>query len=63
MYIDSVVISLKYGGFWYTYHKLISFEYELRRRDALWLIWVARQHTLHKDRRSIVHRLVDSVFN
>ena len=63
MYIDNVVVSLKYDGFWYTYHKLISYPFEMRRRDALWLIWVARQHTLYRDGRSTVHRLVDSVFN
>ena len=63
MYIDNVVTSLKYDGFWYTYHMLTSDLWDMRRRDALWLIWVARQHTLHRDGRSMVHRLVDSVFN
>jgi len=63
MNIYHVVTSLKYGGFWYTYHMLTSDLWDMRRRDALWLIWVARQHTLHRDGRSTVHRLVDSIFN
>ena len=63
MNIDLVVTCLKCDGFWYTYHRLTSFPYELRRRDALWLIWVARQHTLHKDGRSMRERFVDWALN
>ena len=63
MNIDLIVTSLRFDGFWYTYHKLTAFPYEMRRRDALWLIWVARQHTLHKDGRSMRERFIDWALN
>ena len=63
MHIDHVVTSLKWDGFWYTYHMLTSDLWDMRRRDALWLIWVARQHMLHKDGRSMRERFVDWALN
>jgi len=52
---------LKFDGYWYTYHMLTSYPWGVRRRDALWLLWIARQHMLHRDGRSLVQRLVDSI--
>jgi len=61
MNIDHVVTSLKLDGFWYTYHMMTSYPWDMRRRDALWMIWVARQHMLYKDGRSMAQRLIDSI--
>ena len=52
---------LKYDGYWYTYALLTNYPWGLRRRDALWIIWVARQRTLHTEGRTLVQRLVDSI--
>jgi hypothetical protein len=52
---------LKDDGYWFTYHVLTSYPYGLRRRDALWLMWVARQRELHQDGRSVIRRLIDQV--
>lgn len=52
---------LRLDGYWYTYHALTSSVWGLRRRDALWLIWIARQRTLHVEGRTLVQRLVDSI--
>ena len=63
MHINDVVLSLKFDGFWYTYHTMTSMPYDDRRMDALWKIWVARQHMLHKDGRSMRERFVDWALN
>ena len=52
---------LKYDGYWYTYALLTNYPWGLRRRDALWIIWIARQRILHVEGRSLVQRLIDSV--
>ena len=59
--IYNVQAYLRTDGYWCTYHTLTSYPWGFRRRDALWLIWIARQRTLHVEGRSLVQRLIDSV--
>lgn len=59
--IYHVETCLRLDGYWHTYHSLTAYPWGLRRRDALWLIWIARQRTLHVEGRSLVQRLIDSV--
>ena len=49
MHINDVVWSLKFDGFWYTYHTMTSMPYDDNRMDALWKIWVAWHHTRYKN--------------
>jgi len=62
LYISNTEHFLKYDGYWYTYATLTSYPWGFCRRDALWLIWIARQRTLHVEGRSLIQRLVDSTF-
>ena len=59
--IHHVQTCLKFDGYWCTYHTFRSYPWGFRRRDALWLIWIARQRTLHVEGRSLVQRLIDSI--
>jgi len=47
-------------GYWMTYHHLTD-AYRLPRRQALWMMWIARQYRLHRDGRSFFDRILDRV--
>jgi hypothetical protein len=47
-------------GYWMTYHHLTD-AYRLPRRQALWMMWIARQYMLHRNGRSFFERILDRV--
>lgn len=52
-----VAADIKTFGYTYVYWALRN-EYGMKRRAALWMLWVARQYNRHVDDRSILTDLV-----
>lgn len=47
-------------GYWYTYD-LLTRLYFMPRREALWIMWVARQTTLHQQGKTLFTRAIDKL--
>jgi hypothetical protein len=47
-------------GYWYTYDFLTRINF-MPRRKALWMIWIARQYILHRDKQTLFTRALDKL--
>ena len=59
-YIDDATFHIIQNGYWFTYHRLTD-SLMLERKQALWIIWVARQVILHQQRKTLFTRAIDKL--